>query len=212
MNIILLGPPGAGKGTQAAKIVEKYGVVHISTGDIFRKNMAEDTPLGKKAKEYIEKGLLVPDEITVNMVKDRLAQPDCSAGYMLDGFPRTIPQAESLEEMGQKIDCALDLEVDYSMLIDRISGRRMCPDCGASYHIKNSPPKKEGICDKCGAKLYQRDDDNEETVKSRLKEYDEKTLPLIELYQKKNLLLKVDGNGTIEETTANVYKALDSFK
>ncbi|NLW70183.1 MAG: adenylate kinase [Eubacteriaceae bacterium] len=211
MNIILLGPPGAGKGTQAAKIVEKFHVVHISTGDIFRKNISENTPLGQKVKQYTEKGLLVPDEITVAMVKDRLSQPDCKAGYMLDGFPRTIPQAESLEVMGEKVDCALNIDCDYALLIDRISGRRMCKECGASYHIKNSPSKEEGKCDKCGGELYQRDDDNEQTVKARLAEYDEKTLPLTEFYKAKGLLLQVDGNGSIEQTTENVYKALTSF-
>ena len=187
MKLVLLGPPGAGKGTQASKIVDKYNLVHISTGDIFRKNLSENTPLGQKAKEYMDKGLLVPDDVTVEMVEDRLSWDDINGSYMLDGFPRTIAQAEAfdkiLEKNGEKLDLALCIEADYSLLTKRITGRRMCK-CGATYHVEFQPPKKEGICDKCGGELYQRDDDKEDTVVKRLKEYEEKTQPLVEYYKK----------------------------
>lgn len=212
MKIILLGPPGAGKGTQAEKIVDRYGVAHISTGDIFRKNLRENTPLGLKAKEYMDKGLLVPDEVTVEMLKDRLLADDCKKGFMLDGFPRTIAQAEALENIVDNIDCALDISVDYDALTERIAGRRMCKSCGASYNITFMPPQKDGVCDRCGGELYQRDDDKAETVKARLKEYDEKTLPLTEYYSKKGILKQVDGNKEMQDVTKQIYSILDSFK
>lgn len=212
MKIILLGPPGAGKGTQAEKIVDRYGVAHISTGDIFRKNLRENTPLGLKAKEYMDKGLLVPDEVTVEMLKDRLLADDCKKGFMLDGFPRTIAQAEALENIVDNIDCALDISVDYDALTERIVGRRMCKSCGASYNITFMPPQKDGVCDRCGGELYQRDDDKAETVKARLKEYDEKTLPLTEYYSKKGILKQVDGNKEMQDVTKQIYSILDSFK
>ncbi len=212
MKIILLGPPGAGKGTQAEKIVERYGIAHISTGDIFRKNLRENTPLGIKAKEYMDKGLLVPDEVTVDMLSARLLEDDCKKGFMLDGFPRTIAQAKALENIVENIDCALDISVDYDALTERIAGRRMCKGCQASYNVTFMPPKKEGVCDKCGSELYQRDDDKAETVKARLKEYEEKTLPLTDYYEKKGNLKRVDGNKDMKDVTSQIYLILDSYK
>ena len=213
MKLVLLGPPGAGKGTQASKIVDKYNLVHISTGDIFRKNLSENTPLGQKAKEYMDKGLLVPDDVTVEMVEDRLSWDDINGSYMLDGFPRTIAQAEAfdkiLEKNGEKLDLALCIEADYSLLTKRITGRRMCK-CGATYHVEFQPPKKEGICDKCGGELYQRDDDKEDTVVKRLKEYEEKTQPLVEYYKKQNILKTVNGSRTVEEVFEDISNFLMS--
>lgn len=215
MKLILLGPPGAGKGTQASKIVDKYNLVHISTGDIFRKNLSENTPLGQKAKEYMDKGLLVPDDVTVEMVEDRLSWDDIEGSYMLDGFPRTISQAESLDKIleknGEKLDLALCIEADYSLLTKRITGRRMCK-CGATYHVEFQPPKNAGICDKCGGELYQRDDDKEDTVVKRLKEYEEKTQPLVDYYKKQNILKTVNGSRTVEEVFEDISKILDECK
>lgn len=215
MKLILLGPPGAGKGTQAGKIVEKYDVVHISTGDIFRKNLSENTPLGQKAKEYMDKGLLVPDDVTVAMVEDRLTWDDAKNGYMLDGFPRTTVQAQALDKIlaknSDKLDLALCIEVDYSLLTKRITGRRMCK-CGATYHNEFQPPKVEGICDKCGKELYQRDDDKEETVAKRLKEYDSKTQPLVDYYKNQNILKTVDGSRNVDDVFKDISKILDECK
>ncbi|MBP3895445.1 MAG: adenylate kinase, partial [Mogibacterium sp.] len=186
MRAVLLGPPGAGKGTQAVKLVEKYGVPQISTGDIFRANIKEGTELGKKAQEYTNSGKLVPDELVVELVKDRLMQDDCKNGYLLDGFPRTIFQAEELDkflaEQGQKLDAVINFDIEGEVLIERLTGRRLCKDCGASYHIKFSPPKKEGVCDRCGGALEQRKDDTRETATDRLKVYEESTAPLIGYY------------------------------
>ena len=207
MRAVLLGPPGAGKGTQAVRLVEKYGVPQISTGDIFRKNIKEGTELGKKAQEYMNAGGLVPDELVVDLVKDRLMQDDCANGYLLDGFPRTIAQAEQLDEFlkeqGTKLDAVINFEVGYDTLMERLTGRRLCKVCGASYHIKNFPPKTDGVCDKCGGELIQRDDDTEETARKRIEVYEESTAPLIEYYTKsgdlKNFNAEKDASEVFEE-------------
>ena len=203
MKIVMLGAPGAGKGTQAKKISEKYGIPHISTGDIFRANIKENTELGQKAKTYMDQGLLVPDELTVRILLDRVAKDDCKNGYLLDGFPRNIPQANVLEEalskLGDKIDYAINVEVPDDNIIRRMSGRRACLACGATYHIEHVPPKKEGICDKCGEELVLRDDDRPETVGNRLQVYKDQTQPLIEFYEKKGVLHNVDGTKNMNE-------------
>lgn len=203
MRIVMLGAPGAGKGTQAKKIAEKYGVPHISTGDIFRANIKGDTELGRKAKTYMDKGLLVPDELTLDLVMDRFTQEDAKNGYVLDGFPRTIPQAEALnkalEEAGDKLDYAINIDIADETIIERMSGRRACVACGGTYHIKYIPTKKEGICDACGGELILRDDDKPETVKKRLNVYHEQTQPLIEYYEKEGILQNVDGSIGLEE-------------
>ncbi len=197
MKIIMLGAPGAGKGTQAKMISEKYNLPHISTGDIFRANLKEGTPLGLEAKKYMDKGALVPDELTVRILLDRVAKDDCSGGYVLDGFPRTIPQAEVLDKeltaLSDKIDYAINVDVPDENIVKRMSGRRACPSCGATYHIVNIPPKKEGTCDVCGKELILRDDDKPETVQKRLDVYHEQTQPLEEYYKNKGVLKAVDG-------------------
>ena len=197
MKIIMLGAPGAGKGTQAKMIAEKYGLPHISTGDIFRANIKNGTELGKEAKEYMDKGLLVPDELTVRLLLDRVAKEDCKNGYVLDGFPRTIPQAEvldaELEKLGEKVDYAVNVDVPDENIVNRMSGRRACVGCGATYHVVYAPTKKEGICDACGAELILRDDDKPETVQKRLSVYHEQTQPLIDYYRNKGILKDVDG-------------------
>ena len=197
MKIIMLGAPGAGKGTQAKMIAEKYGIPHISTGDIFRYNIKNGTELGKEAKKYMDQGLLVPDELTVKILLDRVAQDDCKNGYVLDGFPRTIPQAEVLEEaltkLGDRIDYAINVEVPDENIVKRMGGRRACVNCGVTYHIEHVPPKKEGICDNCGSELILRDDDKPETVKNRLSVYHKQTQPLIDFYNGKGVLRTVDG-------------------
>ncbi len=197
MKIIMLGAPGAGKGTQAKMIADKYQIPHISTGDIFRANIKNGTELGKEAKTYMDKGELVPDELTVRILLDRVAQPDCEKGYVLDGFPRTIPQAEVLDQeltkRNEKIDYAINVEVPDENIVRRMSGRRACVSCGATYHLVHIPPKKEGLCDKCGTELILRDDDKEETVKNRLGVYHDQTQPLIEYYSNKGVLQSVDG-------------------
>ena len=197
MKIIMLGAPGAGKGTQAKMIAEKYGIPHISTGDIFRYNIKNGTELGKEAKKYMDQGLLVPDELTVKILLDRVAQDDCKNGYVLDGLPRTIPQAEVLEEaltkLGDRIDYAINVEVPDENIVKRMGGRRACVNCGATYHIEHVPPKKEGICDNCGSELILRDDDKPETVKNRLSVYHKQTQPLIDFYNGKGVLRTVDG-------------------
>ncbi len=212
MKIIMLGAPGAGKGTQAKMIADKYSIPHISTGDIFRANIKNGTELGKKAKEYMDKGLLVPDELTVDLVIDRVAQDDCANGYVLDGFPRTIPQAESLDkaltERNEKIDYAINVEVPDENIINRMSGRRACLSCGATYHIVHIPTKVEGICDRCGAELVLRDDDKPETVKNRLDVYHDQTQPLIEYYSNKGALVEVDGTKEMSEVFADIVNIL----
>ena len=208
MKIVMLGAPGAGKGTQAKMIAEKYGIPHVSTGDIFRANIKNGTELGKEAKTYMDKGELVPDELTVRILLDRVAQEDCKNGYVLDGFPRTIPQAEVLDKeltkLGEKIDYAINVEVPDENIIKRMSGRRACLSCGATYHIEHVPPKKEGICDKCGSELVLRDDDKEETVKNRLNVYHQQTQPLIDFYNNKKVLKEVDGTVDMKD----VFKAI----
>jgi len=212
MRLILLGAPGAGKGTQAVILAEEFKVPHISTGDIFRNNIKNGTELGKKAKEYMDKGLLVPDEITIEIVKDRLKQDDCKDGFILDGFPRTIPQAEYLDkvlnELNAPLDKVLNISVSDEIIVDRMSGRRTCTSCGASYHVINNPPKKEGVCDNCGADIIQRADDKEETVKQRLKTYHEQTEPLIDYYKKQGKLVTVNGENKIDDTKKEALKVL----
>ncbi len=213
MNIVFLGPPGAGKGTQAKILIERCGIPQISTGDMLREHRAKGTELGKKAQEYMDKGQLVPDEIILGMVKERLSQPDCQKGFILDGFPRTVAQAEALDkllsEMGKKLDFALALIVPDDLLVERLTGRRTCKNCGMMYHIKYKPPKVEGKCDVCGGELYQRPDDNEETVRNRLKVYHEQTAPLIEYYKKKGILREIDGSKSIEEITQQIISILE---
>ena len=214
LRAVLLGPPGAGKGTQAAKVIEKYNVPHISTGDIFRANIKEGTELGKKAKGYIDEGKLVPDELVVNLVTDRLQKDDCKEGFLLDGFPRTIFQAEQLDkflsENGQKLDIVLNFKVRKDVLIERIAGRRVCKSCGASFHVVNVPPKKEGICDMCGGELFQRKDDNRETVENRINVYESETAPHNGYYEKQNELDNFDGEKTHNEVFEDVVKAIEA--
>ena len=212
MKIIMLGAPGAGKGTQAEKIAEKYQVPHISTGDIFRSNIKNGTELGKKAKTYMDQGLLVPDELVVDLVVDRLKQADCEKGCILDGFPRTIPQAEALDAAlnndNDSVDFAIDIEVPDQAIIDRMSGRRACDNCGMTYHMQYMPPKTEGKCDKCGSDLILRDDDKPETVKKRLDVYHEQTQPLIDYYKKQGCLREVDGTKTMDEVASAIIEIL----
>lgn len=204
MNVILLGAPGAGKGTQAVRIAAAMNIPHISTGDIFRKNIKEKTPVGLKAKSYIDRGQLVPDEVVVEIVQQRIDEDDCKNGFLLDGFPRTIAQAEALDRL-TNIDYVINLEVDLDKLVDRITGRRVCEKCGESYHVST---KKDDICEKCGGKLIQRADDTEETVKSRLNVYKNETAPLINFYKKQGVLKNVDGMKSIEEVFEEISKAL----
>lgn len=203
MKIIMLGAPGAGKGTQAKMIAEKYGIPHISTGDIFRANIKNGTELGMKAKSFMDKGELVPDELTVSMLLDRVGKPDCKDGYVLDGFPRTIPQAEELDRAlsgrNEEIDFAVDVDVPDENIVKRMSGRRACLKCGATYHMEHIPPRKEGVCDSCGSELVLRDDDKAETVQKRLQVYHEQTQPLIEFYTRKGILKTVDGTQDMKD-------------
>ncbi|CAM4518486.1 adenylate kinase [Paenibacillus endophyticus] len=212
MNILFMGPPGAGKGTQAERIVEEFGIPHISTGDAFRLAMKEGTALGIKAKEYVDQGLLVPDEITNGIVKERLEQSDCKNGFLLDGFPRTLQQAEALDvmlaELGRSIDHVVNLKVDRSLLLARLTGRRISKTTGTTYHVIFNPPKVEGICDKDGGELYQRSDDTEEKVGTRLDEYSSKTAPLLDYYSAKGLLREVDGEKDIDVVTSDIISNL----
>lgn len=216
MKIILLGPPGAGKGTQAKSISSKYEVPHISTGDIFRKHIAKLTPLGVQAKKFIDKGQLVPDELTIDIVKHRLVKDDCSGGFLLDGFPRTVKQAEALDiflsEAGSEVDKAVFIEVPKGFIIDRMTGRRVCLTCGASYHIKYNPPRISDRCDTCGSDLIQRKDDEISTVSERLDVYDKQTQPLIKYYRDKNVLATVDGTKPINDVFKNINSILGSDK
>ena len=209
MNIILLGAPGAGKGTQASRISDNYKLPHISTGDIFRENIKNQTPIGLLAKSFIDQGQLVPDEVTCKIVEERISREDCKNGYMLDGFPRTIAQAEALDKI-TNIDLVINIDVDFSLLLDRLYGRRVCKDCGESYHV--SRLNGETKCARCGGDLYQRKDDNPETVQSRLDVYNAQTAPLIEYYTKKGIIFNVVGNTTPEDVYAEVSKKLDAMK
>lgn len=213
MRLVLLGPPGVGKGTQASAIVEKYNIPHISTGDIFRTNIKEGTDLGKKAKEYMDKGLLVPDDLVVSIVKDRLTEEDCKTGFLLDGFPRTIKQADiledELEDMGIKLDSVINIYADSEVLIERAVGRRICKVCGKAYHINFNPPKEAGVCDLDGGELFQREDDTEETVAKRIEVYQNQTEPLISFYKEKGILSDVNGTQPIEKVSKDIMKALE---
>jgi len=215
VKIILLGPPGAGKGTQAKSISNRYSIPHISTGDIFRKNISENTHLGIEAKKYIDEGQLVPDEVTINMVKDRLQNDDCKSGYLIDGFPRTVSQAEALEQFindrGESLDTALLIYVPMDFILERMTGRRVCPSCGASYHVKFNPAL-DGKCELCGTDVVQRKDDTAETVKERLDVYERQTQPLIDYYEKKSLLSQVDGTKAINEVFESVCDILGTNK
>ena len=212
MKIVMLGAPGAGKGTQAKMIAEKYTIPHISTGDIFRANIKEGTPLGLEAKSYMDQGKLVPDELTVKILLDRVAKDDCKNGYVLDGFPRTIPQAnvltEALAKQNDKIDFAINVDVPDENIVRRMSGRRACVTCGATYHIEHVPPKKEGICDKCGSALILRDDDKPDTVLNRLKVYHDQTQPLIDFYNNEGILKEVDGTIDVKDVFESIVKIL----
>ncbi len=213
MNLILMGLPGAGKGTQAEKINETYDIPHISTGDMFRLAIKEGTELGKQAKSFMDQGNLVPDEVTIGIVKERLAKDDCKDGFLLDGFPRTIAQAEALQhlltEMNEKIDYVIHVNVPKDKLVERLTGRRVCPTCGATYHVLYNPPKQEGVCDKDGSKLDQRDDDTEETVKNRLKINIEQSQPLLDFYKEKNYLVDVNGDQDINQVFKDIQAILD---
>jgi len=214
MIIVLFGPPGAGKGTQAVRISEMLSIPHIATGDIFREAVKKRTELGKKAEEYMKKGELVPDEIVNGIVRERISQPDCSNGFILDGYPRTLNQAEALDkmlaEMNRKVDLVLNIEASEENIIKRLSNRRVCKKCGAVYHLITNPPKKDGICDKCGGELYQREDDKEEVIRNRLKVYHKQTEPIIKYYEEKGVLVNIDGNKSIEEVWNQIKEVITS--
>lgn len=213
MNLILLGPPGAGKGTQAQRIVERYHIPQVSTGDILRTAVKESTPLGVKVKVFMNQGQLVPDEMVIGIIEERLRKPDCNPGFILDGFPRTLVQAEALQtiltKIGKSIDLVINIQVDPEELVRRLTGRRTCKNCGAMFHIFFHPPKREGICDRCGGTLYQRDDDEEETLRIRLKEYQKQTAPLIQYYQLKNTLRTIHGVGGQDQIFERIVRLLD---
>ena len=208
MRVVLLGPPGAGKGTQATGIEERYNIVHISTGDIFRKNVKEGTPLGKQAKAYMDKGELVPDELVIALVEDRLKQDDCANGYLLDGFPRTVFQAEAMEKLGIDVDKVVDIQVGRDVLITRATGRRVCKKCGETYHISFRPTKVEGVCDKCGGVVAHRADDQEETVARRIDVYLNETAPLVDYYEKKGNIVHVNGEQDAAVVQEEIFAAL----
>ena len=216
MEMIFLGPPGSGKGTQAKLVSERLSIPQISTGDMLRSAVREGTPMGLKAKALMDSGSLVSDEVVVGIVRERLSKEDCSRGFILDGFPRTLPQADALEEtlkvLGKSLDAVVSLEVDNESVVERIAGRRTCRDCGKMFHVKFDPPEAEGRCDVCGGDLYLRDDDQEETIRKRLQVYDEQTAPLISYYQAKGLLFRIDGMKTIDEVQGDILSTLDSFQ
>lgn len=212
MNLLIMGPPGGGKGTQAEVLVRELGVTHISTGDMFREAVKEGTEMGKKAKEYMDKGQLVPDEVVIGMVKERLSRPDCARGFLLDGFPRTLAQAEALDatlkELGLKLDAVININVPRESILERLTGRRVCRNCGATYHIKYNPPKVEGKCNHCGGELHQRSDDTEETVNKRLDVYEAQTQPLIDYYTKEGLIKHINGNQEIKKVSEEMLASL----
>jgi adenylate kinase len=216
MDMILLGLPGVGKGTQAKKLEESLEIPHIATGDIFRKAIKNETPLGKKAKSFIDAGELVPDEVTIGIVKERLTKPDCENGFILDGFPRTIAQAEALDEIlteqNRELDLVIYLQAEIDILVKRLAGRRVCVDCGAVYHVENDPPEVEGVCDKCGGKLIQRSDDQEETVKKRIEVNKEKTAKLADYYQNKGILHEVESTGGIDKVQQRLLELIEANK
>jgi len=211
MKLVIFGPPSAGKGTQAQKLSKQYGMPQVATGDLLRKAVADRTPLGLKIKSYVDQGKLGPDDIIVRLIKERVSKPDCRKGFLLDGFPRTMGQAKELEKMTD-IDLVLSIVVDFEVLVERAVGRRTCPKCSAVYHIKFNPPMNEGTCEKCGSKLIQRDDDKEETVRNRLRVYQEQTAPLIEYYRKKGKLVDIDGAGGIDAVFAQMVDAISRLK
>lgn len=215
MNLVLMGLPGAGKGTQAERIVENYSIPHISTGDMFRAAIKEGTPLGIKAKSFMDQGNLVPDEVTIGIVRERLSKDDCEKGFLLDGFPRTVAQADALEgmlsELGKTIDYVINIDVDQSILMERLTGRRICKSCGSTYHLVFNPPARDGICDKCGGELYQRPDDNAETVGNRLEVNLEQTKPLLDFYNAKGYLRNINGQQHIDEVFADIKALLGGF-
>lgn len=212
MRIVFLGPPGAGKGTQAVEIVEKLGIPHVATGDMLRASIKQETPLGMEAKKYMDQGLLVPDEVTIRITGERISQPDCANGFLLDGFPRTLAQAEALDkllaDMGIKLDAVINLQVPEAVLIPRLTGRRVCRNCGASFHMVFNPPKAENVCDRCEGELYQRSDDNEETAVNRLSVYNTQTAPLIAYYEEQGVLKNIDGEQDIHQVLVSIGKAL----
>lgn len=214
MKLILMGPPGAGKGTQAEKLIDLYQIPHISTGDMFRKAQKEGTALGLQAKSYMDQGQLVPDEVTIGIVRERLSEDDCKNGFLLDGFPRTVQQADALggilTDLGMNLDAVIDIQVDKDFLVERLTGRRVCKACGATYHVSFNAPKVENVCDKCGGELYQRNDDKIETVSNRLDVYVAQTAPLIEYYQSKGMIKSIDGSKSVEEVLADIQAALGS--
>jgi adenylate kinase len=211
MKLVIFGPPSAGKGTQAQKLSKQYGIPQVATGDLLRKAVADKTPLGLKIKSYVDQGKLGPDDIIVRLIKERVSKPDCRKGFLLDGFPRTMGQAKELEKMTD-IDLVLRIIVDFEVLVERAVGRRTCPKCSAVYHIKFNPPMNEGTCEKCGSRLIQRDDDREETVRNRLRVYQEQTAPLIEYYRKKGKLVDIDGAGGIDAVFAQMVDAISRLK
>jgi adenylate kinase len=211
MKLVIFGPPSAGKGTQAQKLAKRYGIPQVATGDLLREHVAKKTPIGLKVKEYLDSGRLGPDDLIVQMIADRVSRPDCKDGYLLDGFPRTLGQADELEKMTE-VDLVLNIVVDLEVLVERAVGRRICPKCAAVYHVKFNTPKIEGVCDKCGSTLIQRDDDKEATVRNRLKVYQEQTAPLVEHFKRKGVLIDIDGSGGIDAVHAQMVAAIDRLK
>lgn len=212
VRVVLVGPPGAGKGTQASRISAAYGIPHVATGEILRENVRQETELGKKAKRFMDKGELVPDELIIDMVRERLLEPDTENGFVLDGFPRTVPQAQALDEvldeLDQQLEAVVRMTISEDEVLRRITGRRVCEDCGANYHVETDPPRREGVCDECGGKLFQRDDDSEEIVRERLAAYREQTQGVVSFYEDRGLLRNVDAEGEVDEVTERMFDVL----